>query len=441
MARGVVSHRCNKVLLATPVLLLLLSGCAGMQARREHDEKWAQLWSMDRRLHDQYREGKITYTKAASQLSELNNRLFSAEPYLEEVRAYRVRLAEQVDDGDLDLATAKDRLRTRFVQAVAQANPSMSYQQVRLWRLAVEVVSALEQPRPLSDYRLHIVNTSELNAASYGGGSFTVNSTALDDLTDRQLMALLAHEIAHDTLNHVLKGQILSYVTAVAIAAINLKSPLGARLANNVIRVPVLRAFSRAEEADADAEGVHLLQRIGYSKVEMATMLQELLNRYGNKGGGFLGKHPLTTDRIDAVLALPEDLTWAGPGRAASAKARGFLGITTREIAPEEAKFYRLPSKQAAVIESVVPSGPAASAGLRPWDVVLGFAGAPINGSSHLRQLVRQQAPGAEVNLRVLRASGDQEMTFSIKLSSPPPVTQKSPSSVGPVRLDAFGSP
>jgi hypothetical protein len=253
-------------------------------------------------------------------------------------------------------------------------------------------------------------------------------------------MALLAHEIAHDALNHSLKRKVLDFVMVLGVAAINLKSPLAARIVNQA-RVPIFRAFSRSEETDADAEGVRLLQRLGYSKAEMVTLLQDGLVRGGNTGGGFFSMHPLTTDRIEAALALPEDLTWAGPQRAASAKARGFLGITTREIAPEEAKFYRLPSKQAAVIESVVPSGPAASAGLRPWDVVLGFAGAPINGSRHLRQLVRQQAPGAEVNLRVLRASGDQETTFSIKLSSPPPVTQKSSSSVGPVRLDAFGSP
>lgn len=418
--------------------LLLLSGCAGMQARREHDERWSQHFSFDRQLHDQYRAGKITYSEAVSQLIGLNERLSAPQPHLASVQAYRRSLAEQVDDGELDLPTAKDLFRGQFVRAVAEANPSASYERVRLWRLATEVVSALEHPRPWSEYRFHILNKPGVNAYSVGGGVFYIYSGALD-LPDRQLMALLAHEIAHDALYHVLKAQIVNTIIEVGVAAIGLYSPVAGQIAG-VVRIPVFQAFSRSEETDADAEGVRLLQRLGYSKVEMATMLQDLLTRYGNRGG-FFRNHPLTTDRIEAALALPEDLTWAGPQRAASAKARGFLGITTREIAPEEAKFYRLPSKQAAVIESVVPSGPAASAGLRPWDVVLGFAGAPINGSRHLRQLVRQQAPGAEVNLTVLRASGDQERTFSVKLGSPPPLTQKSPSSVGPVRLDAFGSP
>lgn len=100
--------------------------------------------------------------------------------------------------------------------------------------------------------------------------------------------------------------------------------------------------------------------------------------------------------------------------------ARGFLGIQTREIAPEEVKFYQLPSSQGAVIESVVPGSPAASAGMRPGHIVLEFAGAPIKGGDHLRQLVQQQAPGAEVSLKVLKASGDRETILSIKLSSPP---------------------
>jgi hypothetical protein len=354
------------------------------------------------------------------------------------VQAYRRSLAEQVDDGELDLSTAKDLFRGQLVRAVAEANPSASYERIRVGRLATEIVSALEHPRPWSDYQFFILNEPGIQAFSAGGGNFYFSSGTLE-LSDRQLMAILAHEIAHDALNHSLKRKVLDFVMVLGVAAINLKSPLAARIANQV-RVPIFRAFSRSEETDADAEGVRLLQRLGYSKVEMATMLQDLLTRYGNTGG-FFRNHPLTTDRIGATLALPEDLVWAGPQRAASAKARGFLGITTRELAPEEVKFYQLPSNQAAVIESVVPSGPAASAGLRPWDVVLGFAGAPINGSRHLRQLVRQQAPGAEVNLRILRASGDQETTFSVKLGSPPPLTGKPPSSVGPVRLDVFGSP
>lgn len=124
---------------------------------------------------------------------------------------------------------------------------------------------------------------------------------------------------------------------------------------------------------------------------------------------------------IAIVRGLPEDLARGDPRQATTSKgARGFLGIQTREIAPEEVKFYQLPSSRGVVIESVVPGSPAASAGMRPGHIVLEFAGAPIKGSDHLRQLVRQQAPGAEVSLKVLKASGDRETTLSIKLSSPP---------------------
>ena len=124
---------------------------------------------------------------------------------------------------------------------------------------------------------------------------------------------------------------------------------------------------------------------------------------------------------IAIVRELPEDLARDDPRQAPTSKdARGFLGIQTREIAPEEVKFYQIPSSQGVVIESVIPGSPAASAGMRPGHIVLEFAGAPIKGSDHLRQLVRQQAPGAEVSLKVLKASGDRETTLSIKLGSPP---------------------
>ncbi len=408
----------GKQVLAALTLILLLSGCAGIQARRERDEKWAQLFSLDRRLHDQYREGKITASEAASQLIESNNRLFPPQPHLEKVKVYRLRLAEQVDDGELDLATAKDLFRVQLVQAIAEANPSTPYQQIRLWRLALEVVSGLDHPRPLSDYRFYLVDKSKLNAASAGFGTFYIFSGALD-LPDRQLMALLAHEIAHDALNHMLKARIVDTIMAVGVAVIGVKSPAGARIAD-AIRIPVFQAFSRSEEAEADAEAVRLLQRLGYSKVEMAALLQDLLTRYGNTGG-FFANHPLTTDRIATVRGMPEDIAWASPRPAATSRlARGWLGIQTREVVPEEARFLQLPSNRGAVVEYVAPGSPAASGGLRRGDIVLGFGEAEIRDSVHLRQLIRKQPLGSEVNLKVYNARADNESVLSIKLGSPP---------------------
>jgi hypothetical protein len=395
--------------------MLLLSGCAGMQARRQSNETWAQLFALDRQVHEQFRQGKTSYTDAAAKLIELSDRLVPPQTHLEDAKLYRLGLAEQVDSGELDLATAKDLYRAQIINAVAEANPATRYSQIRLFRLASEVVSALDDPRPMSDYRFYIVPKSGINAASAGGGVFYIWSGALD-LPDRQLMALLAHEIAHDTLNHVLKAQILDFVMVLGVAAISLKSPLAADIANQV-RVPILRAFSRSEEADADAEAVRLLQRLGYSKSEVASLLRDMLTRYGNTGG-FLASHPLTTDRIAAVRAMPEDLTWAGYRPQQSAQVRrGLLGVETRELLPEEVKSLNMSTKSGAAVRYVAPGSAAELAGIRPGDILIGFNGSPVARSYDLRRLLLRHPPGSEVGLKVYKARTRQETTLSVTLS------------------------
>jgi Zn-dependent protease with chaperone function len=418
------SRRSGCGYLGSLALLLILSGCAGLQARRQSNETWAQLFTLDRQLHEQFRQGRISYLEAAARLIELGDRLVSRSAHLEDAKLYRLSLAEQVDAGELDLATAKDLFREAFVEAVAVANPGARVAEIRLYRLVAEVVSALDSPRPMSDYRVYIVPRPGINAASAGGGVFYIWSGALD-LPDRQLLALLAHEIAHDALHHVLKAQILDVIMVLGVAAINLKSPLAAEIANQV-RVPILRAFTRAEEAEADAEAVRLLQRLGYSKAEVAALLQDLLTRYGNTGGGLLATHPLTTGRIAAVRAMPEDLAWADYRPRPSVLARrGWLGVETREALPDEAKALHLSSQSGAVVRYVDPGSPAERVGIRTGDILLQLDGHPLGRSYELRRLLMQHPPSSEVRVKVYRALAKTETVVSVTLSSP--ITQDAP--------------
>ncbi len=409
--------RGDKRLFAILATFLLLWGCgARARALQELDEKYAQLFSIGRHRRDQYREGKLSAVEVAEQEKEITTQLFpprsGQRPVSEDFWAYRLKLAKQVDNGEIDYASAKDLMRQRVIELMTDAQPSIPYAQIRLYRLALEVGSALEQPRAISDYRIFILNQPGVNAASAGGGTFYITRGALD-LPDRQLLALLAHEAAHDALNHVAKLQLLNTISVLAVAVINLKSPVAAQIADQV-RVPIFRAFSRSEEAEADVEGVRLLNRLGYSTEEMVALFQGLLTRYGNTGG-FFATHPLTTDRILTVRQLPEDLAWAGLRSTVRSKAaRDWLGMETRDLTVEEAELRQLPSNRGAIIEVVVPDSPAAKASIIPGDIVLELNGMPVEGSQHLRDLVRQQPSGSEVSLKIYRALVGTEVRLSI---------------------------
>ena len=77
----------------------------------------------------------------------------------------------------------------------------------RLQRVMIPLIRSMNNPRPLKDVRVGILDTDTINAASAGGAEFYVTRGLLQKANDRQLMGVLAHEIAHDDLNHVARAQ------------------------------------------------------------------------------------------------------------------------------------------------------------------------------------------------------------------------------------------
>ena len=64
---------------------------------------------------------------------------------------------------------------------------------------------------------------------------------------------------------------------------------------------------------------------------------------------------------------------------------RGYLGVTIRDVMPEEAQGLGLDEPSGAQVMDVVPGGPAAEAGLRAGDVVTAIDGQPVDDSNSLR--------------------------------------------------------
>jgi serine protease Do len=82
---------------------------------------------------------------------------------------------------------------------------------------------------------------------------------------------------------------------------------------------------------------------------------------------------------------------------------RAWIGVGFQELTPELAADFGVTDRRGALVNEIVPGGPAARAGLEPGDVVVAVDGVPVReGRDLLRQVLRRPV-GAEVRLDVVR--------------------------------------
>ncbi len=99
---------------------------------------------------------------------------------------------------------------------------------------------------------------------------------------------------------------------------------------------------------------------------------------------------------------------------------RPWIGISGRQLPPKLAAVIRLNQKNALLITSIYPDGPAAVAGLKVGDVVLTFNGLPVINASSLEHHIASYLVGDSVNLLLIRKG--EPLEVKITLESPPEV-------------------
>ncbi|NUM88001.1 MAG: Do family serine endopeptidase [Bdellovibrionales bacterium] len=98
---------------------------------------------------------------------------------------------------------------------------------------------------------------------------------------------------------------------------------------------------------------------------------------------------------------------------------RGFIGVNITEITPPLARQLGIKRGVSGVLVSeVFEDGPAASAGIRPYDVIQEVGGKRVQNGRQLIAAISAVAPGNTVDLRVLRAG--KEVTVGVKVGSRP---------------------
>jgi serine protease Do len=99
---------------------------------------------------------------------------------------------------------------------------------------------------------------------------------------------------------------------------------------------------------------------------------------------------------------------------------RGYLGVQVGDLTPDLAAGFGLPSgTKGALIQNVVPRGPAAKAGLQAGDIVTALNGKPVESSGELTRQVALVPPGEQVKVDVLRG-GKERKQLAFKVAQRP---------------------
>jgi serine protease Do len=114
-----------------------------------------------------------------------------------------------------------------------------------------------------------------------------------------------------------------------------------------------------------------------------------------SRSGGFQG----------VGLAVPANLvSQVAEGLVKNGKVvRGFLGVNIQDVTPALAESFGLKNRAGALVAEVTPDSPAAKAGLKEGDVITAFNGEAVADANRLTLAVSAVAPGAKVDLDVLR--------------------------------------
>jgi beta-barrel assembly-enhancing protease len=161
-------------------------------------------------------------------------------------------------------------------------------------------------------FSFSLVADETINAFALPGGPMFVH-TGLIKAADNEgeLVGVLAHEMSHVVLRHgthqASRENALQLPAALASAVLggSLLGQLGMMI-GGLGESSLLLKFSRTAEAEADYNGVLMMDAAGYNPMEMAHFFEKLAAKSGNQGvvSRMMSDHPAPENRVKAAENL-----------------------------------------------------------------------------------------------------------------------------------------
>ena len=203
---------------------------------------------------------------------------------------------------------------------------------------------AANSDRSRQPFTFFMMRQRQINAFATLGGYIGVNAgLVLAAESEDEVAAVMSHEIAHVTQEHVLRGveraqrdqlPILLAMLGAVVAA----QAAGGNSSDDAAQAAIVSAmgliqqrqinYTRANEHEADRLGIQTLARSHYDPEAMAGFFQTMLTRSRSNAASFyddrpdyLMTHPVTTTRISEAKARAKQIAGAPIGYAAETVA------------------------------------------------------------------------------------------------------------------------
>ena len=122
-----------------------------------------------------------------------------------------------------------------------------------------------------------------------------------------------------------------------------------------------------------------------------------------SRSGGYMGIGFAIP--INMIKSIKDQLIQSGR------VTRGHLGIAIQDLTPELAKSFGLKNQQGILIAQVSEGSPAEKVGLKQGDVIVEFAGKPVDEVGAFRNVAALKTPGSKEKITVLR-NGKRKTLF-----------------------------
>ena len=134
---------------------------------------------------------------------------------------------------------------------------------------------------------------------------------------------------------------------------------------------------------------------------------------FGNSGGPLINARGQVVGINSALSSRATNIGFAVPINQAIAilpqlksrghVSRGFIGVVLTDVTADLQRSLKLPVSRGALVQDVSDGSPAATAGLRPYDVILSVDGRDVLSNDELIRDISGRQPGTQARLELLR--------------------------------------